>query len=174
MIAGALAIVIGSAAVGLAVNHVSAHGIALFAAAPAAAKGEATPAPEKQTAPSPGATTPLPKGIEPIAVPDARAALDKHLALFIDARPAEQYAAGHIPGAISLPAQDFDKVFPAVADKIEASPFLVVYCEGEECSDSIHVAERLVEFGFLGTRVMVDGFRIWANAGNPVAKGAEP
>jgi rhodanese-related sulfurtransferase len=163
VILGALAIVIGSSALGIAVNHLSPRGIPLLPT-PAAGPIRQEPAPALS----------LPKGLEPITILDARAAIDKHLALFLDARPADQYAEGHIPGALSLPSDKLDDTFPNLADRIEASPFLIVYCDGAECSESIHVAERLIEYGFLGTRLMVDGYRAWADAGNPVTKGSEP
>ena len=169
---GALAIVVGSSALGLAVNHFSPRGIPVFGApAPVGRASDGASAPEESRRLP---VTPLPKGLSPITLPDARAALDNHLALFLDARPPDQYAESHIPGALSLPSDAFDDTFPDLADKIEASPFLIVYCEGAECSDAIHVAERLIEYGFLGTRVMVDGFRAWADAGNPVTVGSSP
>jgi len=172
VIAGALAIVIGASALGLAVNRLSPRGIPLFPAAPVRQELVAAPKPVRQG--HGPATVSLPKGISSITISDARAAIADHVALFLDARPAEQYAEGHIPGALNLPSDSFDDVFPDLADRIEASPFLVVYCEGAECSDAIHVAERLTEYGFLGTRVMVEGFRAWADAGNPVTVGSSP
>jgi len=170
---GALAIVVGSSALGLAVNHFSPRRIPLFAGT--SVGQELAPAPGRvRQGLAPATAVPLPKGLSPITLPDARAALDNHLALFLDARPPDQYAESHIPGALSLPSDAFDDTFPDLADKIEASPFLIIYCEGAECSDAIHVAERLTEYGFLGTRVMVDGFRAWVDAGNPVTVGSSP
>jgi rhodanese-related sulfurtransferase len=181
VIAGALAIVIGASALGLAVNHLSPRRLPLFPvpAAGQARSSAAAPGPRSlggggsPTAAAPAAI-PLPKGLEAISIGEARAAYDKQLALFLDARPADQYAEARIPGAVSLPADAFDDHFPDAADKIEASPFLVIYCEGGDCSDAIHVGERLFEYGFLGIRIMVDGFDPWATAGNPVSKGSQP
>jgi rhodanese-related sulfurtransferase len=181
VILGALAIVIGASALGLAINHFSRRGIPLFAGT---SVGHQLVRPERsRRAPAPGSVrqglapataVPLPKGISSITIIEAKTALDNHLALFLDSRPPDQYAEGHIPGALSLPADTFDDAFPDLADKIEASPFLIIYCEGAECSDAIHVAERLTEYGFLGTRVMMDGFRAWVDAGNPVTVGSSP
>ena len=171
VIAGALAIVIGASALGLAVNHLSPRRLPLL---PVPAAGQALSSSAASPAVASSAAIPLPKGLEGITIAEARAAYDKHLALFIDARSADQYAAAHIPGAVSLPADAFDDHFPDAADKIEASPFLVIYCEGGDCSYAIHVGERLFEYGFLGIRIMVDGFDPWATAGNPVSKGSQP
>ncbi|MFB3879656.1 MAG: rhodanese-like domain-containing protein [Armatimonadota bacterium] len=170
VIAGALAIVIGASALGLAVNHLSPRRLPLLPAAsaqparlPAASSSAVTPA-----------AIPLPRGLEAITIAEARAAYDKHLALFLDARSADLYAEAHIPDAVSLPADAFDDRFPDAADKIEANPFIIIYCEGGDCSDAIHVGERLLEYGFLGIRIMVDGFEPWAEASNPVTKAAAP
>ena len=169
VIAGALAIVLGASALGLAVNHLSPRRLPLLAAGAALPRSDALMLPR-----SPVVSVPLPKGLEAITIAEARTAYDKHLALFLDARPADQYDEARIPGAVSLPADTFDDHFPDAADKIEASPFLVIYCEGGDCSDAIHVGERLFEYGFLGIRIMVDGFDPWATAGNPVSKGSQP
>lgn len=158
VILGALAIVAGASALGLAVNHFSPRRIPVFSPAAAAAP----------------TIIALPKGLDAITLAEAKAVFDERGALFLDARPPDQYAEGHIPGALNLPADAFDDSFLDLADQLEASPFIIVSCEGGECSDSIHVAERLLEYGFLGTRVMLDGFRAWADAGNPVTVGASP
>jgi len=171
VIAGALAIVIGASALGLAVNHLSPRRLPLFLV-PAVGQALSSSAASPAVA-SPAAIS-LPKDLEGITIAEARAAYDKDLALFLDARPADQYAEARIPGAISLPADAFDDRFPDAADKIEASPFIIVYCEGGDCSDAIHVGERLFEYGFLGIRIMVDGYDPWAKAGNPVSKGSPP
>ncbi len=178
VILGALAIVIGSSAIGIGVNRFSPRGIPLLTE-PAIGEDRAPATSPVRQELAPGRTrlspsVPLPKGLETITIAEARITLDKNLALFLDARPPDQYAEGHIPGALNLPAEEFDDNFPGIADKIEANPFIIIYCDGAECSDSIHVAERLIEYGFLGTRVLVDGMRSWVEAGNPVTKGAQP
>jgi rhodanese-related sulfurtransferase len=168
VIAGALAIVIGASALGLAVNHLSPRRLPLLAAGAPLPRSSAPTLPRSTAIP-----VPLPKGLEAITIAEARTAYDKHLALFIDARSADQYADAHIPYAVTLPADAFDDKFPDAADRIESNPFIIVYCEGGDCSDAIHVGERLVEYGFLGIRIMVDGFEPWAAAGNPVSKGSQ-
>jgi rhodanese-related sulfurtransferase len=46
-------------------------------------------------------------------------------ALFVDARPENQYAQGHIHGALSLPWQDVDRYFVEIADPLEEQKRIV-------------------------------------------------
>ncbi len=158
-IVGALALVIGSAVLGVVVNQVSPRGIPLLSTT-ADADSRATPA--------------LPKGLRSVALPEARSAFDEQTTLFLDARSTEDHAKGHVPGALSLPAYEFDDRFPEIADRVEEAERIIVYCDGVECSDSIHVVERLVEYGFSDVRVFEAGWRAWAESGAPVSEGAEP
>jgi rhodanese-related sulfurtransferase len=156
VLVGAIALVAGSAALGLFVNAISPRGIPLL---PSAAEVEAAP------------VLPLPEGMTAATVSQARSALDGGTALFIDARPPEDYEAGHLPGAVNLPAYEFDDYFPEIVEQIEEAPRLIVYCDGAECSDSIHVAERLLEFGFSDISVFEAGYRAWTEAGGPTEEG---
>jgi rhodanese-related sulfurtransferase len=115
---------------------------------------------------------PLPDGTSPMGLSGVRTAVERGDTLILDARPAEDYAEAHIPGALSLPANDFDDRFPEVADSIEQASRIIVYCSGVECSDSIEVAERLVGFRFKSISVFEQGFRAWAAAHLPVEEGA--
>jgi len=159
VIVGALALVIGSAALGVVVNEISPRGIPLLFTT---AGADSTPTPT------------LPKEIRGVDLRDALSAFDEQTALFLDARPPEDYAEGHVPGALSLPAYEFDDYFPEIADRVEEASRIIVYCDGVECSDSIHVAERLLEYGFSHVSVFESGWRAWAESGGPVEEGAEP
>ena len=68
-----------------------------------------------------------------ISADQVKAWVDAHRAgkakgVLVDARPAEEYAAGHIPGAISIPA-DRVKEEAARLPKDKATP-LIFYCRG--------------------------------------------
>ena len=47
--------------------------------------------------------------------------------LFVDARSADHFAQGHISGAVSLPFEQFDELFPVIVDLIDSGRELVVY-----------------------------------------------
>ncbi|MFQ6098268.1 MAG: rhodanese-like domain-containing protein [Armatimonadota bacterium] len=104
----------------------------------------------------------------------AAQAFEAGAALFVDARAAEAYAEGHIPGAISLPLIDFDEVFAHVRERLRAAPRIITYCSGADCRASEYLGDRLVEEGFEAVEILPEGFPAWEAAGYPVAVGEEP
>jgi rhodanese-related sulfurtransferase len=145
---GALALVAGSAALGIVVNHLSPRRIPLL---PTSTETEAGEAPALA----------LPPGLEGVGLAEAKRAFDDQSALFLDARSPDEYEEAHLPGALNLPAYEFDDYFFDLMDPIEEASRIIVYCHGGECSDSIAVAERLVEFGFPEVYVFEGGWRSW-------------
>lgn len=95
-------------------------------------------------------------------------------ALFLDARSAEEYAEGHVAGAVNLP---FDDVYrnPALAKAVEAKGrVLITYCGGGDCDLSRNLAFSLIDSGFRKVLVFKDGLPAWVSAGASVRKGAQP
>jgi len=94
-------------------------------------------------------------------------------ALFLDARSFEDYAAGHIPGAINIPVHDEGKLEMMVAleDMLRSAPVLVLYCTGPECDMSRLLAEDLEAFGIPAEqmRLFEGGMAQWQQAGYPVS-----
>lgn len=87
-------------------------------------------------------------------------------ALIVDARDAEEYAEGHIPGAINLPYDE------AVTDPVRlqnlAAPDrpIVVYCGGGTCEVSINLANELYYgAGYPKVAVYMGGFPEWVEKG---------
>jgi len=156
---GALALLIGSAALGLAVNRLSPRGIPLL---PKAQKGEQE------------ASLPLPPGTKPMTREQAYVAFVAKSALFLDGRTAEEYAEGHIAAALSLPAEDFESRFPEIVDQMEAAPALITYCRSIECSEGVEIADRLREMLPNPIYVYERGWEAWQEAGYPATKGEEP
>jgi rhodanese-related sulfurtransferase len=64
-------------------------------------------------------------------------------ALWIDARPATAYAAGHKPGALRLTEADWETLLEPVLDAWKPGRFVVVYCDSKSCTASAGVAARL-------------------------------
>jgi rhodanese-related sulfurtransferase len=85
----------------------------------------------------------------------------------IDVQPGRAYKKGHIKGAISLPWTP--KLNEGqVADIPKVKP-IVVYCDcGPGESDSVSIAERLMDFGYSNIKVLQDpSIRGWKEAGYP-------
>lgn len=91
--------------------------------------------------------------------------------ILIDARPRQEYALGHLPLALSLPATDFDQAFVEVASILDPHQLIVVYCSSQACDASLQVARLLREQGFAHVSVFPDGYEAWAKAGLEVEHG---
>ena len=92
-------------------------------------------------------------------------------AVFIDARSEEEYARGHIQGALSLPWHDVALSFIAVTQDMDMETQIVTYCDGETCELSHDLALFLRDAGFVNTRVLVNGWTLWQQAGLPMEAG---
>jgi rhodanese-related sulfurtransferase len=111
-------------------------------------------------------------GDQEIKPAEAKKHLDKG-ALFLDARPRGNYEVGHIPGALSLPLDKFDEVFPKLEPRLRDAMDIVVYCAGFGCDASHQEARRLKEKGVPAV-ILTEGWPAWTDAGYPVQEGAEP
>ncbi len=59
-----------------------------------------------------------------VSLEDARGAFDTGQAVIIDVRDPNAYAAGHIPGALSIPLADIDSNPP----QVDPSTWIITYC----------------------------------------------
>ena len=111
-------------------------------------------------------------GDEEIPVAEAKARLEKG-ALVLDARGVAFYEMGHIPGAIPLPEEDFDRAFAALEPRLRSTFDIVVYCSGYGCEASHIVAHKLKEKG-IQAAILIDGWPAWQDAGYPTRTGKNP
>ncbi|MHB1510925.1 MAG: ArsR/SmtB family transcription factor [Acidimicrobiales bacterium] len=84
----------------------------------------------------------------------------------LDVRPAEEYAAGHIPGAVSLPLEHLE----ARLDELDPEIEVVAYCRGPLCLLAPEAVATLRARG-MQARCLEDGLPEWRGAGLPVAAG---
>jgi rhodanese-related sulfurtransferase/DNA-binding transcriptional ArsR family regulator len=89
--------------------------------------------------------------------------------VILDARPATEYVAGHIPGAISVPIDELNRRLK----QLPKGRQYVAYCRGPYCVYADRAVELLVAKGRRARRLK-DGFPEWRAAGLPVAAGVEP
>ncbi len=82
----------------------------------------------------------------------------------IDVRPREEYAAGHIPSAVSIP---FDELADRLCELPEDQE-IVAYCRGAYCVFA-HDAVRLLSARNRRARRLAEGMLEWRLAGLPVA-----
>ncbi len=82
--------------------------------------------------------------------------------LWVDARPNEEFEKGHVPGALSLNEDDWNRLLPAVFAAWSPERKLVVYCSQKSCNASHGVAERLRhEAGLKNVYVLPGGWEEW-------------
>ena len=86
--------------------------------------------------------------------------------LVLDVRPAEEFAAGHIPGAVSVPLDELE----AALSRLPRRARIVAYCRGPYCVLAPQAVQRLRAGGF-DARRLEDGMPEWRLAGLPVAVG---
>lgn len=82
--------------------------------------------------------------------------------LLVDAREEEQFAAQHIPGALSLPANSYPEMLEFFAEEHGTAQTVVVYCGTEDCDLSSELAARLRdEAGYKDIRILDGGLLAW-------------
>ena len=92
---------------------------------------------------------------------------DEKTAVFIDARDAEDYEAGHIKNAVNIPF-DYYEDYEEVMDELDRDGIYIVYCSGEECSLSIDLADHLYNEKLIDKLLIFDGgWPQWRDAGYP-------
>lgn len=89
-------------------------------------------------------------------------------AVFIDARSREEFAAGHIPRALSVPFQTLDQQFPMLGSLMDSGRELIVYCSNRDCDDGLMLAKELQAMGAANLLLYIDGFEAWEKYGGAV------
>jgi rhodanese-related sulfurtransferase len=118
------------------------------------------PASQRVADPSPGGPI---RTIAHVSLTELEGLLRREDVLLLDARPALLYAVGHIPGALSLPKDEFQKAFSALEPRLRAPGIarIVVYCSGEDCEDSAVVAQELSRAGIERLAIFDGGWEEW-------------
>lgn len=105
--------------------------------------------------------------LEPVSHEELVDRLRDGLVTLIDVRPAEEFAAGHIPGAVNIPLADLpDRLHTLPADRT-----VVAYCRGPYCVYAFEAVAALRAEGY-DARRLVDGYPEWWAAGRPVGSAA--
>ena len=86
----------------------------------------------------------------------------------LDVRPPEEYRAGHIPGAVSIPLSDLECRLAELPRDRE----IVAYCRGPYCVMALDAVEVLRKSGFAAAR-LDEGVPDWRARGLPVETSTE-
>jgi len=103
---------------------------------------------------------------EPVSRADLAARLAEGSVTVLDVRPADEYAAGHIPGALNATVTDLDQVLTTLAVDGE----VVAYCRGPYCVYAHQAVAALRRHG-LNARRLEGGLPEWREEGRPVVSG---
>jgi rhodanese-related sulfurtransferase len=107
------------------------------------------------------------EGLEPLGSADLLKRLRAGAVILVDVRPAEEFRAGHIAGAVSIPLDGLDKALR----RLPRGKEIVAYCRGPYCVLADRAVEILRATGRRARR-FDDGFPEWRAAGLPVESAA--
>jgi rhodanese-related sulfurtransferase len=114
------------------------------------------------------ATAATQTGMRTVALEEAHAIATSFSHLVLDARKPTDFAAGRIPGAMSLPVSDLDNHLPALAGLLTPEQPILVYCSGAECEESLELGRFLIASGYTNIALFAGGMAEWTAAGHPV------
>jgi rhodanese-related sulfurtransferase len=108
-----------------------------------------------------------PDELEPVTFKELRRLMRDGDVTVVDVRPTDEYEAGHIPGALSVPV-------PALKRRLRELPKgreVIAYCRGQYCVYSLEAVTLLRKHGYRARRAH-EGLPDWRAAGLPVEMGA--
>jgi rhodanese-related sulfurtransferase/DNA-binding transcriptional ArsR family regulator len=106
--------------------------------------------------------------LEPVTLTELRKLVNDDRVTVIDVRPREEFEAGHIPGAISIPVPELERRVAELPKRKE----VIAYCRGPYCVYSLEAVTRLRKAGYRARRAE-EGLPDWRARGLPVATGSD-
>jgi len=103
--------------------------------------------------------------LEPVPAADLLQRAKQGLVTVLDVRPPEEFAAGHVPGAVNIPIHELAKRLAELPKRKE----IVAYCRGPYCLMSYDAVQLLRKKG-LKARRLKDGLPEWRIAGLPTTQ----
>ncbi|HYQ39898.1 MAG TPA: rhodanese-like domain-containing protein [Pseudomonas sp.] len=92
--------------------------------------------------------------------------------LLLDVREADEFQAGHIPGAVNIPRGVLEFKLGNDPQLAERGLDIVIYCKTG--GRAALAARALKEMGYLQVQSIAGGFDAWAAADKPVARPSQP
>jgi rhodanese-related sulfurtransferase len=102
------------------------------------------------------------EGIATLTRTELRDRLERDEVLLVDVRPAAEFRAGHLPGAVHVPPDRLDRL-----DALPTDRDIVAYCRGPYCVYADDAVRRLTRQGRRAMR-LEDGLPEWRHAGGPM------
>jgi len=105
--------------------------------------------------------------LEPVSREELVSRLQDGLVTVLDVRPEDEFALGHLPGALNIPFAELERRLA----ELSADREIVAYCRGPYCVLSFEAVAALRERGYRVHR-LEDGYPEWKAAGLPVEAAA--
>lgn len=102
--------------------------------------------------------------MEPVTREELIERMNEGLVTVIDVRPPDEFALGHVPGAVNVPLEDLERRLA----EIDPGREVIAYCRGPWCVMSFEAIAALRARGFRARR-LEDGMPEWTAAGLAVA-----
>lgn len=109
--------------------------------------------------------------IHELSVEEAEQAI-RDADLLLDVREPDEFASGHIPGAVTVPRGLLEFKLSNTPEMTSRDLRIVLYCKTS--GRAALAACTLKDMGYLHVQSIAGGFDAWAGAGKPVAKPALP
>ncbi|MBY0453314.1 MAG: sulfurtransferase [Burkholderiaceae bacterium] len=109
--------------------------------------------------------------VQEVALEQADQAI-RNADVVLDVREADEFAAGHLPGAVLVPRGLLEFKFSATPALASRDLKVLLYCKTS--GRAALAACALQEMGYLNVQSLAGGFDAWAAAGKPVAKPEQP
>ena len=104
--------------------------------------------------------------LEPVTREELLERTREGLVTVLDVRPPDEFAAGHLPGAVNMPLSELE----ARLAELDPAQEIVAYCRGPYCVLSFEAVATLRARGFK-VRRLEDGLPEWRAAGLPLEQG---
>lgn len=103
--------------------------------------------------------------LEPVSARELLGRMHADDVVVLDVRPEDEYASGHIPGALSVPVNELKRRLKELPKKRE----IVAYCRGPYCVMAVQAVDMLRAAGFRARR-LEEGMPDWRRAGRAVSE----
>lgn len=101
--------------------------------------------------------------LEPVSREDLVSRLHDGVVTVLDVRPEDEFAVGHLPGALNIPFAELERRL----DELPADREVIAYCRGPYCVLSFEAVSALRARGYL-VRRLEDGYPEWKASGLPI------
>ena len=105
--------------------------------------------------------------LDPVTFKELRRLMRDDNITVVDVRPPDEFQAGHIPGAVSVPVPELKRRLRELPKSRE----VIAYCRGRYCVYSLEAVTMLRKHGYRARRAH-EGLPDWKAAGLPVEVGA--